>query len=216
MVNGRLTAFNDQGGTQGGDFQSRKLASGSCVAGGDARRASPRIETGCELLYSPATHPASCSFRTSHPRGGGRLSRAKRRHARELGGGGRRAAVRLFRQRTCPIPGCRLGRVSTGLARLQSAVLKVLRVDTRQRPPRIETSMTIEPEFESLAPSTLSGFLTRQEAAAYLGRSPGTLANWARQRSGPPFYRPEDGTARYFAPDLVAYRKSRSKPSVDL
>lgn len=57
-------------------------------------------------------------------------------------------------------------------------------------------------------PNTASAeiFLTRKEAANFLGRSPGTLANWARLRVGPPYYRPEGGNARYYRPDLVAFQ----------
>ncbi|GAA2173463.1 hypothetical protein GCM10009784_07850 [Arthrobacter parietis] len=49
-------------------------------------------------------------------------------------------------------------------------------------------------------------FLSRKEAANFLGRSPGTLANWARLRVGPPYYRPEGGNARYYRPDLAAFQ----------
>ena len=46
-------------------------------------------------------------------------------------------------------------------------------------------------------------FLTRDEAAAYLRRSTGTLANWAARRKGPVYYRQEDGAVVYSVEDLA-------------
>ncbi|MDN4642638.1 helix-turn-helix domain-containing protein [Arthrobacter sp. PsM3] len=46
-------------------------------------------------------------------------------------------------------------------------------------------------------------FLTRVEAALYLRRSPGTLANWATKRQGPIFHRLLGGAVVYGAEDLA-------------
>jgi hypothetical protein len=45
--------------------------------------------------------------------------------------------------------------------------------------------------------------MTRPEVASYLRRSPGTLANWAAQRKGPPYYRQVDGAVVYAIEDLA-------------
>ncbi|WP_214853889.1 helix-turn-helix domain-containing protein [Arthrobacter sp. ISL-65] len=50
-----------------------------------------------------------------------------------------------------------------------------------------------------------SELMTREEAAAYLRRSPGTLANWAAQRKGPPYYRQLDGAVVYAIEDLAEW-----------
>jgi hypothetical protein len=48
-------------------------------------------------------------------------------------------------------------------------------------------------------------FLTRNEAALYLRRSTGTLANWAAKRKGPIYYRQEDGAVVYAIEDLAEW-----------
>ncbi|MFT4470531.1 helix-turn-helix domain-containing protein [Arthrobacter sulfonylureivorans] len=52
-------------------------------------------------------------------------------------------------------------------------------------------------------------FMTRAEAADYIHRSPGTLANWAYRRRGPAFYRLEDGQTLYAVTDLDAWFKAQ-------
>jgi hypothetical protein len=47
--------------------------------------------------------------------------------------------------------------------------------------------------------------MTRGEVASYLRRSPGTLANWAAQRKGPPYYRQVDGAVVYSIEDLAEW-----------
>ncbi|QDG89032.1 helix-turn-helix domain-containing protein [Pseudarthrobacter sp. NIBRBAC000502770] len=47
--------------------------------------------------------------------------------------------------------------------------------------------------------------LTRSEAAQYLRRSTGTLANWAAKRKGPVYYRQEDGAVVYAVEDLAEW-----------
>ncbi|SDL54082.1 helix-turn-helix domain-containing protein [Arthrobacter sp. ok362] len=51
--------------------------------------------------------------------------------------------------------------------------------------------------------------MTRGEVASYLRRSPGTLANWAAQRKGPPYYRQVDGTVVYAIEDLAEWLTSQ-------
>lgn len=56
--------------------------------------------------------------------------------------------------------------------------------------------------------------MTRAEAAAYLGVSPGTLSRWAAERTGPPFIKLHDGEAgsvRYPSDLLASYCESRIK-----
>jgi hypothetical protein len=50
-----------------------------------------------------------------------------------------------------------------------------------------------------------SELMTRDEAAKYLRRSPGTLANWAAQRKGPTYYRQLDGAVVYAIEDLAEW-----------
>jgi hypothetical protein len=50
-----------------------------------------------------------------------------------------------------------------------------------------------------------SELMTRDEAAAYLRRSPGTLANWAAQRKGPVYYRQLDGAVVYAIEDMAEW-----------
>jgi len=60
--------------------------------------------------------------------------------------------------------------------------------------------------FEETAQGVLglpTRLLTRAEAAKYLRRSTGTLADWAAQRKGPVYYRQEDGAVGYAVEDLV-------------
>ncbi|GAA2173461.1 hypothetical protein GCM10009784_07840 [Arthrobacter parietis] len=47
--------------------------------------------------------------------------------------------------------------------------------------------------------------LTRVEAALYLGRSIGTLENWAASKIGPPFVYAMNGIVLYPGCDLVTY-----------
>lgn len=51
--------------------------------------------------------------------------------------------------------------------------------------------------------------MTRDEAAAYLRRSPGTLANWAAQRKGPAYYRQLDGAVVYAVEDMAEWLSSQ-------
>lgn len=46
--------------------------------------------------------------------------------------------------------------------------------------------------------------MTRNEAAAYLGRSRSTLANWAYERVGPPYYK--KGGVHYFKDELDSWQ----------
>lgn len=54
-----------------------------------------------------------------------------------------------------------------------------------------------------------SELMTREEAAAYLRRSPGTLANWAAQRKGPVYYRQLDGAVVYAIEDMAEWLSSQ-------
>ncbi|WP_461171963.1 helix-turn-helix domain-containing protein [Arthrobacter sp. Z1-9] len=54
-------------------------------------------------------------------------------------------------------------------------------------------------------PGVPSRLLTRSEAATYLRRSTGTLANWAAKRKGPVYYRQEDGAVVYAIEDLAEW-----------
>lgn len=65
--------------------------------------------------------------------------------------------------------------------------------------------MNTDDETRNGAPGIPSRLLTRGEAATYLRKSTGTLANWASQRKGPPFYRQEDGAVVYAAEDLAEW-----------
>ncbi|WP_216699851.1 helix-turn-helix domain-containing protein [Arthrobacter sp. H5] len=51
----------------------------------------------------------------------------------------------------------------------------------------------------------LSGHLTREEAAAYLGRSVGTLGNWAAAGVGPPYVYSGNGRVLYPGAALAEY-----------
>jgi len=61
--------------------------------------------------------------------------------------------------------------------------------------------------YEAVAndPRIPTRFLTRSEAAQYLRRSTGTLANWAAKRKGPVYYRQEDGAVVYAIEDLAEW-----------
>lgn len=50
-------------------------------------------------------------------------------------------------------------------------------------------------------------YLTREEAAAFLGVSTHALANWAKDKKGPPFYKP-GRESLYKESDLRAYIES--------
>lgn len=50
--------------------------------------------------------------------------------------------------------------------------------------------------------------LTRAEAALYLGRSIGTLENWAAAKIGPPFVYAMNGSVLYPGHDLIAYMQA--------
>lgn len=49
--------------------------------------------------------------------------------------------------------------------------------------------------------------LTRAEAALYLGRSIGTLENWAAANIGPPVVYAMNGSVLYTGHDLIAYMR---------
>jgi hypothetical protein len=73
---------------------------------------------------------------------------------------------------------------------------------TRQRSSRIETCVNTSEETEQGVLGLPTRLMTRAEAATYLRRSTGTLANWAAQRKGPVYYRQEDGAVVYAVEDL--------------
>jgi excisionase family DNA binding protein len=55
------------------------------------------------------------------------------------------------------------------------------------------------------------GYLNREDAAAYLGVSPGTLARWASNGEGPRYYRLGRST-KYLPHDLDAFIETRRRP----
>lgn len=69
--------------------------------------------------------------------------------------------------------------------------------------------MTTDNVTTSQIPGIPSRFLTRSEAAQYLRRSTGTLANWAAKRKGPVYYRQEDGAVVYAIEDLAAWMSAQ-------
>lgn len=56
-----------------------------------------------------------------------------------------------------------------------------------------------------------STYLTREEAAAYLGVSSGTLARWASNGEGPTFLKVGRRT-KYLSRDLDAFLETRRRP----
>lgn len=57
-------------------------------------------------------------------------------------------------------------------------------------------------------------FITRAEAAAYLGVSQATLSRWAADRTGPPFVKlcdSDNGTVRYATDALDDFLAARTK-----
>ena len=55
-------------------------------------------------------------------------------------------------------------------------------------------------------------YLTREQAADYLGVSLGTLARWASNRHGPQYYKVGRRT-KYLAHDLDAFIETRRRPA---
>jgi hypothetical protein len=57
-------------------------------------------------------------------------------------------------------------------------------------------------------------WMTTSEAAAYLRRSPLTLANWRREKAGPPWHQPggEHGNIIYHRDELDAWQRGRAVP----
>ena len=57
-------------------------------------------------------------------------------------------------------------------------------------------------------------WMTTAEAAAYLRRSPLTLANWRREKVGPPWHQPggEHGNIIYHRDELAAWQRGRAAP----
>ena len=52
-------------------------------------------------------------------------------------------------------------------------------------------------------------FITRKEAAHFLGLRPQTLANWQWLNEGPPFIRISERCVRYDVNELVAWMKAQ-------
>jgi hypothetical protein len=81
--------------------------------------------------------------------------------------------------------------------------------DARRRNGRIETNMTATESTTDGILGMPQEFMTRSEAASYLRRSPGTLANWAAQRKGPAYYRQLDGAVVYAKEDMAEWLSSQ-------
>ena len=93
-----------------------------------------------------------------------------------------------------------------GQSVIQSVIYLALSGGPRRRGTlRIEDCLNTDDETTSGAPVVPSRLLTRSEAATYLRRSTGTLANWAAKRKGPVYYRQEDGAVVYAIEDLAQW-----------
>ena len=84
-------------------------------------------------------------------------------------------------------------------------------VTSRRRPSRdqhrLDRPMPVEGDTHAGTP-TVSSWLTRREAADYMGVHPRTLANWAAAGRGPRYSKPSGSSCMYRLDDLDAYLQS--------
>lgn len=71
------------------------------------------------------------------------------------------------------------------------------------------------PKIELTPESVGSPWLTTDEAAAYLRRSPRTLAAWRLERRGPPWHQPagERGNVVYHRDELDTWQRGAPPPT---